>query len=266
MVTIKNYFALSVNLTLGTVALVSVSVVVWCFGLIEGLYAKILLSILIAIVPPLLLMDARKPDSWIRKFNVLIFGSVIISLSFLLIALGAENDSTFLVINSASVIASMLWLWLCWEMSRKSPLLLIATIPTLIAWFIFLAILTVLPVRRLNELSSSTISELDVLLLPLPVVSFTGSILAFFAWRCLVCAKNTRERTVAGPAMESLTMFLLIMPFAALTMLIVYALTGEGIEVALSGLAVGLMFSSAVSTPFRQFLRALGRFDEQQGG
>ena len=36
--------------------------------------------------------------------------------------------------------------------------------------------------------------------------------------------------------------------------------------IALAGIVVSFLFSSAVATPFRNFLRAFGRLDEQQRG
>ena len=59
-------------------------------------------------------------------------------------------------------------------------------------------------------------------------------------------------------------MFLLIVPLTIIAILSVKAITDEGIWVAVAGILIGFLFSSAVSTPFRQFLRALGELDENR--
>ena len=56
---------------------------------------------------------------------------------------------------------------------------------------------------------------------------------------------------------ESLTMLLLVVPLVVLAMLAVYALQVDDIWVAMSGIIIGILFGSAVSTPLRKFLLAL---------
>ena len=60
--------------------------------------------------------------------------------------------------------------------------------------------------------------------------------------------------------MESLSMLLLFAPFVALTMLAVNASGFGETWVAVSGVVVGLIFSSAISVPVRQFLLDPGGF------
>ena len=80
------------------------------------------------------------------------------------------------------------------------------------------------------------------------------------------CAKRTQHRHRMGPFMESLTMFLVAVPLVTLAILSVMAVTDGQHWIALAGIVVSFLFSSAVATPFRKFLRALGRLGEQQGG
>ena len=248
------------------VALASLFFLIWYFDYFEDSYVQFLISILVSIIPLTILVEVRNAMSESRRFSVFTFGFMTLSVSFLAIGLGGENDLGFLVINAASVVVSMPWLWFCWEIARRNQLLMIATVPTLTAWFIYLAILVVLPIREADARSSDAIREWDVLLVPLPLVAFTGSILVFLAWRSLICTANSRGRPVKGPVMESTTMFLLVVPFASLVMFIVDALTHEPIWVAVAGILVGFLFSNAVSTPFARFLRALGGFDENHRG
>lgn len=263
---IRAYSLWFINLMMSLVAAASVVFLIWDFDYFEDLYVQLLISILASIIPLIVLIGLWNAGSEFRRFSLLVFGFMILSVSFLAIGFGGENDLGFLVLNAASVVASVPWLWFCWEIARKNQLLLIATIPTLVAWFIYLVILVVSPIREANLRSSGALQEWDVLLIPLPFVSFTGSILVFLAWRSLICATNSRERPVKGPVMESITMFLLIVPFASLVMFIVDAVTHEAIWVAVAGILVGFLFSNAISTPFGHFLRALGGFDENRRG
>ncbi len=64
-----------------------------------------------------------------------------------------------------------------------------------------------------------------------------------------------------GPAMESLTMFLVAVPLVALAMLSAEAAMEEDIWVAVAGIVASFLFSSAVATPFRKFLRTLAGLD-----
>ena len=80
-----------------------------------------------------------------------------------------------------------------------------------------------------------------------------------YSWEC---AKRTQHRRRVGPFMESLTMFLVAVPLVTLAILNVMAVTDGQHWIALAGIVVSFLFSSAVATPFRKFLRALGSLDE----
>ena len=76
-------------------------------------------------------------------------------------------------------------------------------------------------------------------------------------------AKRTRRNhLLMGPAMDSLTMFLVAVPLVTFAILSVMAVTDGQHWTSLAGIIVSFLFSSAVSTPFARFLRALGGFDE----
>ena len=67
-----------------------------------------------------------------------------------------------------------------------------------------------------------------------------------------------------GPFMESLTMFLVAVPLVTLAILSVMAVTDGQHWIALAGIVVSFLFSSAVATPFSKFLRALAELEKQQ--
>ena len=68
-----------------------------------------------------------------------------------------------------------------------------------------------------------------------------------------------------GPAMESLLMLLLAVPFTIFVILLVRTVCGEGIWIVIAGIIASFLFSNAVATPFRKLLLGLGKLDEQQG-
>lgn len=80
------------------------------------------------------------------------------------------------------------------------------------------------------------------------------------------CARRTQHRRRMGPFMESLTLFLVAVPLVTLAILSVMAVTDGQHWIALAGIVVSFLFSSAVATPFGQFLRALGKLDESAKG
>ena len=59
-------------------------------------------------------------------------------------------------------------------------------------------------------------------------------------------------------------MFLVAVPLVALAMLSAEAAMEEDIWIAVAGIVTRFLFSNAVATPFRKFLRALAELDEQQ--
>ena len=69
--------------------------------------------------------------------------------------------------------------------------------------------------------------------------------------------------------MQTLTMFLLVVPLVALTMLAVNAIQGDDVWVAVSGAIVGILFGSSVSEPLRRLILDLGNLsvsEECDGG
>ena len=77
-------------------------------------------------------------------------------------------------------------------------------------------------------------------------------------------AKRTQHCHRMGPFMESLTMFLVAVPLVTLAIVSVMAVTDGQHWIALAGIVVSFLFSSAVATPFSKFLRALAELEKQQ--
>ena len=255
MQVIKDYFIWFINLVMSLVTLVSLTVLIWDFHLLEGLYLQILMTTALLILPLPILIEVRNPQSSFRMFSLSMFGLMLMSMLFLAIAVGGRYDSSLLVLNSVSLVLSLPLLFAHWHVACRNRLLRVAVLPTIITGFIYVA-------SEVLQLDAAA----DPLLLPLPFVLFIGLIWALFARWSLERAKQSKHRSLLGPFMESITMFLLVVPLAVLAMFSVNAAMEEDIWVAVAAILVGFLFSNAVSTPFRKFLRALGELDENHKG
>ena len=259
MQVIKDYFIWFINLVMSLVALASLIFMIWGFHFFEDLYVQILMTTALSILPLLFLIEVRNPQSGSRMFSSSMFGVMLTSILFLAIAFGGRYNLSFLVLNSASLVLSLPLLFTHWYVVRRNRLLMVAVFPTIIMGSLYVA-------SEIIQLDTALDTAADLLLLPLPFVLFIGLIWAGFARWFLERAKQSRHRPLLGPFMESITMFLLVVPLAALAMFSVSAVMEEDIWVAVAAILVGFLFSSAVSTPFRQFLRALGELDENRKG
>ena len=246
---------LLVNVAMGLIGLSSLGFVVWGFGLFEELLVPVSMTVALAVASLLLLASIRNFKRELQKFRFELLVSALFTISLLAVVFGGRYDLPFLVLNGASLVASLPWLWLSWFIAAQNRLVLAGLITHAVALFAYLLILIVLPD-----------GTLDVFLLPLPALSVVGVVWSPFLSQSMVCTARARHRPLLGPGMESLTMFIMVMPPTVLAVLIADALTNGPVWVTVAGVTAGLSFSSAVATPFRRFLRALGRLDEQQGG
>lgn len=246
---------LVVNVVMGLIGLSSLGFIVWGFDIFKELRVQVLMTVALAVAFLLLLADIRNLKREFQRFRFESLAFALFSVSLLAIAFGDRYDLPFLVLNGASLVASLPWLWLSWFIAARNRLVLAGLITHGVALFAYLLVLIVLPD-----------GTLDIFLLPLPVLSVAGVMWALFLSRSMACTDRTRHRPLMGPGLESFTMFLMVMPPTVLAVLIADTLTDGPVWVTVAGVTAGLSFSSAVATPFRQFLRALGRLDEQQGG
>lgn len=235
------------NFGISLVGFVAITVVIWLLEPIEDSQAKVLATVAFAAMPFLSLLDGLRRDRQSRQVDLLSAWPSVLSLFILLVVLADRADLTAVVIGLISVLASLPGLWALWWLARGRRLMWFSIVPTIVA----ASLLVVPPVTPDGV-------ELHRLFVPLPVVSY-GSIVWVFITRWIVVrAERHRGRPISGPGMESLSMLLLFAPLIALTMLAVNALGFGDTWVAVSGVLVGLVFSSSISVPVRQFLLAMG--------
>ena len=97
------------------------------------------------------------------------------------------------------------------------------------------------------------------MLVMFPIVLIVGVLLALVGWWLLARAEQVRQRPIGGPLMESLSMFFLFLPLIVLAIVAPRTLPNGEIWSAVFGTIVGVLFSSVVSVPLRQFLLDWGK-------
>ena len=251
----KCYAIQLVNFWISLVGLASITAIVWYFDPIGDLPAKITLNLLAAVMSALFLLEGISKDKEQGESRWLVVGFSAFSIAAVLILFGARIDAPGLVINVASLLAASPALVLYWALARDERLLQL--------WFVPIAITATLYIIPLNAPADII---LNLLLVPLPVVSYACVGWAFATRLSLRRARGMRHCAAWGPGLQSLAMLLLVAPLVALTMLAVDALRGDDVWVAVSGALVGILFGSAVSQPFGKFLLALGNLLPNPGG
>ena len=257
----RRKLTISANLAAIVFAMTSVLVFAWVFDFMEELYLQILVTLVATLVLGSLFFGKVRKGFQFDNFKItglwmsipmaLLVGALINFYLDRLILL----MPTWVVLNIGFLLILIPIGFIYWYIAGKRRFLeAAATLNIGVAWLWL----------HLEILKSG--AEAEFLLGLLAIAMYFGIpwivILRLF-WEG---AKRTRCRPLAEPFMESLTMLLVAGPLVALVMLSTKVVTDDRNWIALSGIVVSFLFSSAVSTPFRQFLRALGGFDENRRG
>ena len=244
---VPRYVPRLANFWISLLGLALFAVVIWLFDPIEDHNAKVLITLIYAVMPILFLLDSFTAKQGLRKLDLSTIWLTVLSVAILLIVVFDRVDLPTGVISVASVLASMPPLWVFWMIARGRWLLLFAIVPSMIAASLYF----IPPI-------SPTGVVLDYLLVPLPVLSYACIAWALATRWFLIRAERSRGCPVRGPAMESLSMLFLFTPLIVLTMLAVNALGFGETWVGVSGVVVGIIFSSTISVPVREFVLDLG--------
>ena len=246
------------NLSAILIGMGAVLIFVWVFDYIYQLYIAVVITIVVGILIFLLFFRQIREQAEfekVQKSTILYYlspaGFLLLPASDqYLIPFFTENTSALLVF--ASLVAASPVIWIYWKIANREALLIITAVLTVGVVSLYL----VLPVIQSGE-------ALGFLFVPLPFVMYLGIAWVLSARLSLERARQSRSRPVMKPAMESLTMFLLIIPLVVFAMLSARVATNQDFWVAVAGIIVSFLFSSTVSTPFMKFLRALAEFDKE---
>ena len=251
---IPSYIPRLGNFWISLLGLASFTAVIWAFDPIEDHNAKVIVTVIYTVMPILFFLDSLTAKQELRQFDLSNIWLTVLSISALLIVLFDRFGLPAAVISVASILVSLPPLWVFWLIARGRWLLLFAIVPSMIAASLYL----VAPITPTGVV-------MDYLLVPLPVLSYACVAWALATRWFLVRAERWQGRRVLGPAMESLSMLFLFTPLIVLTMLAVNALGFGETWVGVSGVVVGIIFSSAISVPVRQFLLDLGNLSPNGG-
>ena len=237
-----------VDFLLSLLGLAMLSALIWYFNMIDGLFNKIVIIFIYAVMSASLLLGSKSNGSDNRSVRIINIVLVLVLLAGLLIAISDRFGLDSLGLNVTMTIVSSPFLWIAWVLIRKKPLLAVGQVPTIIIVMAYL-VMSSIPAG----------DRLDYLLLPLPIVLIAAIFWTLLAWVSLHFAERLRQCAVWGSAIESLTMALLFLPLIPLAALATRALTSSEIWLAVSVTIVSLLLGSVVSTPLRKFLLELGR-------
>ena len=216
----------------------------WYSGLVDDLSARILISVLAAILPVAEFLS--QPRHWKTRSELLWFGLFILPVS--LFATGHKFNLSALSANTAMVVAVLPWCWLVWLLMGRSFLLLTGLT-------LALAVMMIYWVAALSETGGPP----EILLLPLPVVLFGGVFWAPAASLTLYFARQWKDRPMGGPGLQALAMVILFFPVILVAVFVPLMLELKPFWSAVSLTVVGVLLSAVVSDPLRRFLLQWGR-------
>ena len=191
----------------------------------------------------MLLVGPERPLSERLKPDWGILGTALLVIAALLMALSQERGWSSLGLNLGILFFASPFLLIIGRLVSRKPLLGVGLgLPMTMAMAALVAL--VIPREHIW----------DFLLLPLPAILLPTVVWAFLLYGVQHMAQRLRSRRIWGPFGESLLMTVMFVPIIVLAILI-----HDELEVGdqwLTGfiVLVGLLFSSVVSVPLRQFL------------
>ena len=223
---------------------VPIYLLVWYFDLIDDLSARILISVLVAIMPVAEFLSGPRP--WKSRGELLWFALFIVPVC--LFATSHKFDLRVLFSNTAMLVAVIPWCWLVWLLMGRSLLLLSGLTIAFAAMLIYWAV-------ALSEVGGPP----EILLLPLPTVLFVGVFWAPAARLTLYFARQWKDRPMCGPGMQALAMAILFFPVILVAVVVPWMLELKPIWSAVSLTIVGVLLSAVISEPLRRFLLVWGK-------
>ena len=222
---------------------VPVNALTWYLGLVDDLSARILISVLVAIMPVAELLSEPRP--WKSRGEQLWFALFIVPV--FVFATGHKFNLRVLSSNTAMLVAVLPWCWLVWQLMGRSWMLLTGLM-------LALAVMMIYWVAALSEVGG----PLEILILPLPTVLFGGVFWAPAARWIVAIAKRRKDCTLSGPGTQALAMAILFFPVILVAVVVPWMLELRPIWSAVSLTIVGVLLSAVVSDPLRRFLLEWG--------
>ena len=216
---------------------------VWYFELVDDIYARLLMSALVTVMPVASLFSKPKHGLRIWRWPGEYFGSAL--FLWLATSLAAANKFGLvgLGLQFALKIAILPWCWVIWLLLRRNWWLLTGLA---LAFAVFM-IYWVAALVKFGE-------PWGLVLLPLATVAFGGVAWAPLAALVLNTARRRKHRRVSGPATQAAAMITLFLPVVLVAAAIPGTLQLGQVWSAVSLTIVGVLLSAVVSEPLRRFL------------
>ena len=242
--------ATSANFWLSLVGMGLLIVFLWCFDLIGDLYSRIVIVGVYSAIPVLVLTQGAASTEFKRcQVDSGLVWFVLFLVASLLIAIGGRIDSAPLVLNVTTAMMAAPLAIASWLSIHRQPLVAVAVVPSVII------------VALLGMLILPSNFRLEYPLLPLPFILLGVAPWSFVASKLLTCAQQVRQRSIWGPGLEVLTMLVLFIPLIVLVVGTTLLLTENEIAKTVVFTVTGVLLSSLVSAPLRQFLLDLGKLE-----
>ena len=223
---------------------VPVYLLAWYFELIDGLYGRIMVTLLVTILPVAEVLSPPRP----LKSKGELFLGLLILVPATLLATGDKFNVTILAANAAMFLAILPWGWFVWLLTGRS-------------WFLFAGLLFALPVMMVYWITAllKTVEPLELLLVPLLLVLAGGVFWAPAARWIVYVAKRRKDCRISGPGMQAVAMSILFVPVILVLVVFPGMLELSPVWSAVSLTVVGVLLSAVVSEPLRRCLLEWGQ-------
>lgn len=223
---------------------VPVYLLTWYFGLIEDLFPRIFVSLLVGLAPVAELFSQPRP---LKSRRELLFFAVFI-VPVVVLAASQKFDWDILGINAAVALALLPWIVLVWYLLGRN-------------WLLATGLLLALAVMMIYWTAAliRTDESWAFLLLPTPTVMLGGIFWALPARWILLLAQRSKGRRIHGPGTQALAMATLFLPVMLVAVVVPGMLELNQLWSSVSLTVVGVLLSAVIAEPLRRFLLEWGK-------
>ena len=228
-----------------------ICLLVWKFHLFESRVVGISVTVLTGAVVISEYLSTPRP--WGARGELLWFFAIIVAA--LPVVVGEYYRIDWLAVNGLLTFTAVLLWWLTWQVLRRRLLLSSGLVLAMAAMMIYWGVVL-----------HQTRAPLTFLLAPVPGVLLVSAIWAPVGWYILYLAEVNKDRKIAGPGMQALSMAFLFLPALAVAVFVPHVFQlGEAWSAA-SLTMVGVLLSAVASEPLRRFLLECGNLVPRSSG
>ena len=215
----------------------------WIFRLTDDLSVNITISVLVMLLP---ILEVFSPGSIRKNAGIMCWSGLFLWLGVILLV-GDKFNLPILSRNAALALVALVYFFLVWGLTGRNWLLISGLLLGLAAMMVY----------WVAALSNYQVF-LELLFVPLPIVSFIGVIWAPLARVAFSIAVQNKDRRVAGPGSQVLVMAVLFLPVTVVAIIVPVELELGSHWSAVSLTIIGVLLSAVISEPLRHFLLEWG--------